>query len=79
MADIINLRQARKAKARADAEQASAANRAKFGRTKADRQADKAEKERVSKLIEGARRDPSPKAGDGWAGDGVTPIRSRRD
>ena len=38
MADIVNLRQARKAKARSDKEKIAEANRAKFGRTKADRE-----------------------------------------
>ena len=37
-ADLINLRQARKARARADKETQAAENRAKFGRTKAERQ-----------------------------------------
>lgn len=37
MADIVNLRQARKQKRRADAETAARENRAKFGRSKAAR------------------------------------------
>jgi Domain of unknown function (DUF4169) len=37
MPDPINLRQARKARARADKEAQAASNRAKFGRTKAER------------------------------------------
>ncbi len=37
MADIINLRQARKAARRKQDEASAAANRAKFGRTKAER------------------------------------------
>ena len=40
MADIINLRQARKAKARDSKEQSASENRAKFGRTKGERQRD---------------------------------------
>jgi Domain of unknown function (DUF4169) len=37
-ADLINLRQTRKARARAEKEAQAAENRAKFGRTKAERQ-----------------------------------------
>jgi hypothetical protein len=37
VADIINLRQARKAARRKQDEASAAANRAKFGRTKAER------------------------------------------
>lgn len=37
MPDPINLRQARKARARAEKEAQASANRAKFGRTKAER------------------------------------------
>ncbi|WP_406854289.1 DUF4169 family protein [Alsobacter sp. KACC 23698] len=36
-ADIVNLRRARKAKARTEADAAAAENRAKFGRPKAER------------------------------------------
>lgn len=42
MADIINLRQARKAKAKSAAEDVAAQNRVSHGRTKAERQASKA-------------------------------------
>ena len=38
MADIVNLRRARKAKARASDDAKAAANRAKFGRTKQERE-----------------------------------------
>ena len=57
MGDIINLRQARKAKARADRERQAHGNRVKFGRTKAERQIEAAEEERKKRLIDGARRD----------------------
>ena len=57
MADIINFRQARKAKARADKEQAAAANRVKFGRTKAERQASLQEEARLERQLRGARRE----------------------
>ena len=42
MAEIVNLRQARKAKARTEKDDSAAANRAKFGRTKAEKQAEAA-------------------------------------
>ncbi|KXU29548.1 hypothetical protein A0J57_22390 [Sphingobium sp. 22B] len=57
MGDIVNLRQARKAKTRADKERQAQGNRVKFGRTKAERLAQSAEEERNRRLIEGARRD----------------------
>ncbi|APL95315.1 hypothetical protein Sj15T_23590 [Sphingobium sp. TA15] len=57
MGDIVNLRQARKAKARADKERRAQGNRVKFGRTKAERLALSAEEERSRRQIDGARRD----------------------
>lgn len=56
MGDLVNLRQARKAKARRDKASAADANRAKFGRTKAQKQAQEAEASRRDKLLEGLRR-----------------------
>ncbi|HKR93527.1 DUF4169 family protein [Novosphingobium sp.] len=57
MADIVNLRMARKRKAR-DAEQAEAqANRAKHGLGKTERHAAAADIERVIRALEGAKRD----------------------
>jgi hypothetical protein len=55
MAEIINLRSARKAKARADAEKQAAENRVKFGQKKTDKQARKAEKSRAEKAHEAGR------------------------
>jgi hypothetical protein len=57
MAEIINLRRARKAKARATAETTAAANRAAFGRTKVEKDAAKAEVARTDRILDGARRD----------------------
>ena len=59
MADIINLRQARKARARTDAEAKAAANRVRFGRTVQEKQADKAEVRRADALLDGVKRDDS--------------------
>lgn len=61
MAEIINLRLARKARKRADAEQTAAENRARFGRTKAERANDAREAERLAQALTGARREPSGK------------------
>ena len=57
MAEIVNLRRARKQKAREAAEETAAQNRAKFGRTKAERAAQTLEAVRLAKLVEGHRRD----------------------
>ena len=57
MAEIVNLRMARKARDRAKAEQQAAENRAKFGRTKAVKQKERAEAERAARELEGVRRE----------------------
>ena len=57
MTNIVNLRQARKAKARVEKAQTAQENRARFGRTKAQRVADAAEEQRRAALLDGARRD----------------------
>lgn len=57
MAEIVNLRTARKAKARAAKATQAAANRALHGRTKAERAADAAERARNDKLLDEARRE----------------------
>jgi hypothetical protein len=57
MGEVVNLRQARKAKARRDKEATAAANRALHGRNKAERAAEDAEKARINRTLEGAKRD----------------------
>lgn len=57
MADVINLRMARKARARAGKEAEAAANRAAFGRTKAERAAEKADSGRHDRVLDGAKRE----------------------
>lgn len=57
MADIINLRQARKAHKRRQDEALASANRAKFGQTKAQRSLQSAEAVRSAKVIDGAKRE----------------------
>ena len=64
MAEIVNLRRVRKAKAR-DAEAARAAdNRVLHGRTRAEREAGTTARESLSRTLDGARLDPSSD-GDG--------------
>jgi hypothetical protein len=58
MAEIINLKQARKDRARRDRDTEAQANRRRFGRTRPEKQADKDAEERARKLSEGQRLDP---------------------
>ena len=57
MAEIVNLRLARKARARAAKEATASANRAAFGRTKAEKNAAKIDAARAASLLDGAKRD----------------------
>jgi len=57
MAEIINLRNVRKAKARGEKEAAAEANRLKFGRTKAEKLKNAGEKARSDKHIDGHKRE----------------------
>ena len=57
MGEVVNLRRARKARDRAAGEAQSAANRAAFGRTKAERAADAAERARREAALDGAKRE----------------------
>jgi hypothetical protein len=57
MAEPINLNRARKAKAKAEGEARAAENRAKFGRTKAQKLSAKAEAERLKSRLDGTRRE----------------------
>ncbi|OYY89437.1 MAG: DUF4169 domain-containing protein [Sphingomonas sp. 28-66-16] len=57
MAGVVNLRAARKAKARADATIAAANNRALFGRTKAEKQAAANAGARHDAVLDGAKRE----------------------
>lgn len=55
MAEPINFNKARKAKAKAQKEQQAVENRAKFGRTKAEKQADEAQRETLRKKIDSSK------------------------
>jgi len=57
MAEIVNLRQMRKKKARQDKEKTADANRLKFGRTKAERQQTIAEAELEAKKLDQQKLD----------------------
>ncbi len=57
MAEIVNLNRARKAKRRAERETQAAANRAAFGRTKAEKTAGANEAIRGERILDGAKRD----------------------
>ena len=55
MAEVVNLRRARKAKARVEAAAQAASNRAASGESKATRQARKAEQARTDRVLDGAK------------------------
>lgn len=57
MAEIINLRNARKQKARADKEAQAQQNRARFGQTKAEKLRRASEKALADKRIDGHKKD----------------------
>ncbi len=55
MGEVVNLNQARKARAKADARTAAAENRAAHGRTKAERAKTGKEKARAERLLDGSK------------------------
>ena len=55
MADVVNLNQFRKAKARVDKEKRASENRVKFGRTKAEKQAEDANQALIEKKLKGKK------------------------
>ncbi len=57
MADIVNLRQARKQKARAEKTAQAEQNRILFGRTKAEKLKQSAEKTFAERFIDGHKRE----------------------
>lgn len=58
MAEVINLRQARKARSRDKAAQQAAENRALHGQTVAERRLQKAEDARKARQLDAHRREP---------------------
>lgn len=57
MAEIVNLRRARKAKTRADKDRTAEANRAKFGTAKSERDLAKARVERTARDLDTKKLD----------------------
>jgi hypothetical protein len=57
MAEVINLRLARKARSRDQAAKAAAANRAKHGQSKAEKATTQVETARITRLLDGAKLD----------------------
>ena len=55
MAEVVNLRQHRKRKAREEQDASAARNRAAFGRTKSERQTAEREGAQAAKRLEGHR------------------------
>ncbi len=63
MAEIVNLRRARKGKVRAEKDARAAENRSQFGRGKAEKRATEAERGRAETALDGKNLedDPGPK------------------
>jgi len=57
LADPINLNRARKARTKAAGQVQAAENRVRFGRTKAEKLAARAEAERLTRSVDQARRE----------------------
>lgn len=57
MGEVVNLRSLRKAKARISRAAEAQANRAKFGRTRAEKLREAQEAERLVKALDGAKRE----------------------
>ncbi|MCP3732961.1 DUF4169 family protein [Sphingomonas sp. MG17] len=57
MADIVNLNKARKTRAKAAAGAKAVENRAKFGRTKAEKARDEANRARIDRTLDDSKRD----------------------
>ncbi|WP_295528609.1 DUF4169 family protein [Novosphingobium sp. Chol11] len=57
MAEIVNLRMARKAAARGKAEAAASQNRAKFGRSKAEKAGAALDNARAERRLDSAKRE----------------------
>ncbi|MFQ5773979.1 MAG: DUF4169 family protein [Kiloniellaceae bacterium] len=57
MAEIVNLRRARKRKRRAEAEAGAAENRTRFGRPKAEKRRQAAQRDKADKALDGKKLD----------------------
>ncbi len=61
MAEIVNLKRHRKAKARSDKEAAADANRRLFGRTRAEKDRDAADKAAETRALDAHRLEDPPR------------------
>ncbi|TPI10032.1 DUF4169 family protein [Mesorhizobium sp. B4-1-3] len=57
MGEVVNLRQARKQKARTEKERQASENRALHGRSKTERERDRLTSEKAGKFVAGHRRE----------------------
>jgi len=57
MVEIVNLRQARKRKVRAEKEAQAAENRVRFGRRRADKRHAEFERDKAARELDGKKRD----------------------
>jgi hypothetical protein len=64
MAEIVNLRQARKNKARSEKERIAAENRAIHGRSKAERERESLLERKATTFLDAHRRSPGSEPGD---------------
>lgn len=55
MGDLVNLNKARKAKAKGAARALAEANRAKFGRTRVEKDIEKARRAKAEHMLDGAK------------------------
>jgi len=60
MGDVVNLRQVRKTKTRADKESRADANRALSGRSKAEKRVQRIERERLTRFVDGHKLGDDP-------------------
>jgi hypothetical protein len=70
MAEIINLKDIRKARARAEAEAKAAENRTRFGRTRGERSRQTLEEQRARREHESNRLERPPAAGTAEESEG---------
>jgi hypothetical protein len=71
MAEIVNLNRARTARPRTEAAAAAAANRAKHGRTPAERDREERAEARRRALLDGAKLGDAPGRAPEGGGDGT--------
>ena len=64
MGEVVNLRQARKQKARSEKERLAGENRALHGRSKAERERDRLTADKTDKFIAGHRREKPDDPGE---------------